>query len=264
MRRDTSFDTSSLVSIVTIVFNGEKYISECIESVRRQSYPTIEHIIIDGGSTDRTTEIVRNYQQHLKFWLSEKDDGLADAMNKSIKYCSGGYVLFLHADDKLMENAVEDLVMALEKSPKKWAMGFYKYLNSKGDIIKIDGVRQYSRYDMMLRNVIRHQATIVPKDVFQKIIFEKGYKYALDYMFFLKVWDALGSPEVVQKHLTYFRLDGNNLSSNFYASIKDEMKVRLKYRTSKGQILFIPFDYLIYFLRLLKIFFYHSRASNVG
>lgn len=253
-----------LVSIVTIVFNGERYLSQTIQSVVRQTYSNIEYVVIDGGSKDGTLDVIKQNEAHISFWLSEKDGGLADAMNKSIQYCHGKYIMFLHADDQLVPDAISILVSALSGSDKKWAMGFYKYIDSKDHVIKEDGVRGFTFFDMELRNIVRHQATIVPLEIFEKISFMKKYKYALDYMFFLELWEMLGGPAVVRKHLTYFRLDGNNLSSNFYASIRDEMCVRKDFRRSRKQGYKLLFDYVIYGLRLLKIYVYHKRVRNVG
>jgi hypothetical protein len=83
-------------------------------------------------------------------------------------------------------------------------------------------------------------------------------------MFFLNIWEMLGPPEIVKKHIAYFRLDGLNLSSNYYASIRDEMKARKDYRKLKGQLYKLPFDYIIYWLRLLKIAVYYSKVQHVG
>lgn len=252
-----------LVSIVTVVYNGEKYLAKTIESVARQTYRRIEHIVLDGGSRDGTLEIIRNYEQYIAYWKSEPDKGLADAMNKSIQYCKGQFTMFLHADDTLADDAIEQLVNALSHSQKRWAMGFYKYVNSRGEITKEDKLADYSYFDMLLRNIVRHQATLVPTNIFETIRFDNKFRYAMDYMFFLKVWSHLGPPEIIRKHLAYFRLDGSNLSSNFYASIKDEMNVRKEFRRITHQTYMLPFDYVIYYLRVLKIFVYHSRTQHV-
>ena len=73
-----------LVSIITVVYNGEKYIENVIESILNQSYKNIEYIIIDGGSIDSTLAIIKKYENHLSYWVSEKDNGISDAFNKGI------------------------------------------------------------------------------------------------------------------------------------------------------------------------------------
>ena len=88
-----------LVSIITVVFNGVKTLEETILSVVQQSYNNIEYIVIDGGSSDGTLDIIRKYDEKLDYWTSEPDAGLYDAMNKGILLSSGDYVGFLNADD---------------------------------------------------------------------------------------------------------------------------------------------------------------------
>lgn len=252
-----------LISIITIVKNGEKYLEETIKSVLNQTYDNVEYIIVDGGSTDGTIDIIKRYDDLIEYWVSEPDRGLSHAMNKGISYSTGEFILHLHSDDIFCKNdSLFSLYCELKLSGKKWVTGFYKYVNSEGKVIKKDKPRKYTNFDMILRNIIRHQTTLLPRMVFEEVQFDEKYKYAMDYMFFLKVWRILGEPHFVKDHITCFRLDGNNLSSNFYASIHDEMKVRIDFRKKNGDSYKLLFDYIIYTLRLLKIYFYHSRRHK--
>jgi len=88
-----------LISVITVVFNGAATLEHNIRSVIGQEYDNIEHIIVDGGSTDGTTDILRKYDEHIDYWVSEKDAGIYDAMNKGLKLASGEIVGFLNADD---------------------------------------------------------------------------------------------------------------------------------------------------------------------
>lgn len=92
-----------LLSIVTVVYNGEKYLEQTIQSVINQSYEHLEYIIVDGGSTDRTLEIIAKYDQYIDYWVSEPDQGIYNAMNKGTKLATGSHVLHLNADDLLFE-----------------------------------------------------------------------------------------------------------------------------------------------------------------
>lgn len=104
-----------LVSVITVVFNGVATLECTILSVQQQTYDNIEHIIIDGGSTDGTMDILLKYDGFLDYWVSEKDAGIYDAMNKGIALASGTYVGLLNSDDFFSSSdAVRHIVEALQ------------------------------------------------------------------------------------------------------------------------------------------------------
>lgn len=91
--------TTPQVSVITVVYNGERYLEQAIRSVLAQSYDDIEYIIIDGGSTDGSVPIIRKYEDRIACWISEKDNGISDAFNKGLARCNGGVIGILNADD---------------------------------------------------------------------------------------------------------------------------------------------------------------------
>ena len=95
-----------LISIVTVVFNGVSTIEDTINSVLSQQYSNFEYIIVDGGSTDGTIEIIKRYESKITAWVSTPDDGIYDAMNKALGLISGDFVLFLGCDDLLLGDDV--------------------------------------------------------------------------------------------------------------------------------------------------------------
>ena len=102
------YEKLPLISIITVVFNGEKYLEKTIQSVINQTYPNVEYIIIDGGSTDGTLDIIKKYEDYIDYWVSEKDRGIYDAMNKGIDLATGRWINFMNAGDKFYnENVVE-------------------------------------------------------------------------------------------------------------------------------------------------------------
>lgn len=95
----TSSRNQPLITVITVVFNGEKHLEQTILSVIKQSYNNVEYIIIDGGSTDNTLDIIRRYENQIDYWISEKDNGIYDAFNKGVLSATGEWVCFLGADD---------------------------------------------------------------------------------------------------------------------------------------------------------------------
>ena len=103
------------VSIITVSYNSAETIQDIIDSVRRQTYPHIEYIVVDGGSTDGTVDILRENEEVIDRWISEPDDGIYDAMNKGIRMSTGDIVEILNSDDWYKPEAVETAVRAFEE-----------------------------------------------------------------------------------------------------------------------------------------------------
>jgi glycosyltransferase involved in cell wall biosynthesis len=125
-----------LVTIVTPSYNQGSYIEETIQSVLNQDYPNIEYFIIDGGSTDNSTEIIKKYENKISYWISEKDQGQADAIGKGFRRAKGKYLTWLCSDDTLEPSMIRYSVHFLEKFPKAvLSYGNRTRIDSKGNII---------------------------------------------------------------------------------------------------------------------------------
>jgi glycosyltransferase involved in cell wall biosynthesis len=105
------------ISIVTPTYNQGEYIEETIKSIIEQNYPNLEYVIIDGGSTDGTVDIIKKYEKHLKYWVSEPDEGQAHAINKGLKHCTGEIFNWVNSDDYLASGALRVIVDAF-RNPK--------------------------------------------------------------------------------------------------------------------------------------------------
>ncbi len=127
------------VSIVTPSYNQSMFIEKTIRSVLMQDYPNIEYLVIDGGSTDKSKEIIRRYENSLAYWVSEPDDGQADAINKGWKRSTGDILAWINSDDYYEPNAVKNAVSLLQRYPDAVAVcGAVNIINDKGKILRIE------------------------------------------------------------------------------------------------------------------------------
>lgn len=161
-----------LISIITVTYNAENFLSDCIQSVIGQTYADFEHIIIDGGSTDRTLAIIEENSQHIAYWKSEPDNGIYDAMNKAIKYAKGDWVYFLGADDTLLPGFSE--MAKLLEDP-----GTIYYGKAICDNHTI-GRDSYNGYEIASLNIC-HQTIFYPKAVFRKYKYDTRYPVRADH-----------------------------------------------------------------------------------
>jgi len=173
-----------LVSIVTVVKNGAAYLEEGMKSVLSQSWPNLEYIIIDGGSTDGTLDIIRKHDDRLAYWLSEPDHGIFDAMNKGIALAGGDLIGLLNADDWYEPGAIE---MAATAFLEKGTPGIYY-----GDkhLVQVDMGRIYempSSLALWRGMGVCHQAMFVHRNVYQRLGgYDTRYRLAADFDFLVR------------------------------------------------------------------------------
>ena len=165
-----------LVSIVTIVYNGEKHLEQTIKSVLNQTYSKIEYIIIDGGSTDKSPEIIKKHSNSIAYWISEKDNGVSDAFNKGISKASGDIIGLINADDWYEETAVEKVINTIEDNDV--AYGNLRYWKNERKDMIVEGSHIYLNREMTLN----HPTVFIKSYCYKKLGgFNKDYKYAMDY-----------------------------------------------------------------------------------
>jgi glycosyltransferase involved in cell wall biosynthesis len=124
------------ITVVTPNYNQGAYIEETINSVLNQNYPNLEYIIMDGGSTDGSLEIIKKYENELTYWVSEKDAGMYDALNKGFSKSSGDIMCWINSDDLLMPNALQNMNELFTDLPAvEWIQGMNCAIDLKGNII---------------------------------------------------------------------------------------------------------------------------------
>lgn len=159
-----------LVSIITPSYNQAPYLEQTIESVLEQDYPRIEYIVIDGGSTDDSVEIIRKYEDRLAYWISEKDSGQAEAINKGFSHARGEILAWLNSDDYYMLNTISVVARCFEQNPD--VVMLY------GDVLAVDGDGQtlnLLRYrQLSLQDLLCFQIIGQPSVFFRRAALEKA------------------------------------------------------------------------------------------
>lgn len=194
-----------LITVITVVFNGEKFLEETIQSVINQTYDNVEYIIIDGGSTDGTLDIIRQYEHVIDYWVTEKDGGIYDAMNKGILLAMGDWVSFINADDFLWNEQVLNKVTKQLRTVSmdiNVAYGQIMMLTFDGEELFAvgepwDEVKQRFKQSMS----IPHQGIMHRRKLFKKHgKFDRSFNIVGDYEFLLrelKTGDAAFIPDII-------------------------------------------------------------------
>lgn len=141
------------ISIVTPNFNGGKFLEQTIQSVLNQNYSNLEYIIIDGGSTDNSLEIIKKYQDKLAFWVSEPDNGLYDAIQKGFEKSTGKIMAWINSDDMYVNGSFSIVSEVFANYPQvHWLVGMPSAYDESGRIIRIDGFKRWSKFDYYIND----------------------------------------------------------------------------------------------------------------
>ena len=232
------------VSIITVVLNGKEPLKNTIESIKHQTFKDYEFIVIDGGSEDGTLEVIKENTDVISKWLSEKDKGIYDAMNKGIKLATGKYLWFLNAGDMIFsETTLAELFSTVEDFDVIY--GDTELVNEEG---KSFGLRQLKRppenltwKSMINGMVVTHQSLIVKRAVAP--LYNTKYKYVADIDWSIKV--LKNSKTILNTHqiLSRFLLGGFS-RRNTFSSLVERFKILCKY-----------FNVITVLLNHIKLFF---------
>jgi glycosyltransferase involved in cell wall biosynthesis len=177
-----------LVSIVTPSYNQGRYIRRTIESVLTQSYPNIEYLVIDGGSSDETLDILRSFGNRVS-WISEPDGGQADAINKGLRAARGQIVGYLNSDDVLLPHAIEDVVRHLREHPDcDLVYGDAEYIDESGAVVGMYRTATYS-FERLMEDCCICQPAAYWRASAGAVVgtFDEGLDFALDYDYWIRL-----------------------------------------------------------------------------
>lgn len=249
------------VSIITVTYNSEKYLPDCIDSVAKQVNADIEHIIIDGRSTDGTVDVIKRYGRHISKWISETDRGMYDAINKGMAMATGDIIGILNSDDMLeTEDVISTIVETFEKEHVGAVYGDLEYVYSD-DINKVFRIWKGKPYKRSLFNLgwmPAHPTFYIKRALVEEFGgYESHYFTAADYEFMSRYlfhhWvNAFYIPKLIVK----MRVGGQsnkNFQQRFRANRRDYLAMK------KNNI---PFAFFVSILKPLSKLHQFYKKKN--
>jgi len=252
------------ITVITPTFNAASTLSNCIESVAKQNYPNIEHWVIDGCSTDGTLDLINHYQKtssHIKY-ISEKDRGIFDAMNKGITLANGDWLFFLGSDDILFDNIFNDLFSEINWLEFDFVYGkvqeFGKRNRIFGKYFNIEDLTPDMTHTPFIHLFTHHQGTIIRKKLFNTYgYYNVRYKVGADIHFFLKI---LANDKVrkvfVDRFISYVGTEG--LSSQV-----DDLVLLEEFPELVQNHMHVAIDKKVYYRNFSKYYFYFIYKKNI-
>jgi glycosyltransferase involved in cell wall biosynthesis len=217
-RRD---QVNNKISIVTPSFNQGAFIEEALVSVKAQNYPDVEHIVIDGASTDQTLDILRRYSgtpgwEHLR-WISEPDQGQTDALNKGFRMATGNIVGWLNSDDRYRPDCFAKIAQEFAKHGEADIIyGDYTWMDEKGQVKCVRREIEFSEFILAYHRVL-YVASV--STFFRRRLFEEGnwldtnFQFAMDFEFFLRLVSKGYQFHHIRSVLADFRWHSQNKST---------------------------------------------------
>ncbi len=226
------------VSIITATYNSESTVRATIESVLSQSYDNVEYLIIDGASSDKTLDVVREYESRFAGRMrivSEPDEGIYDALNKGVRYATGDIIGFLHADDMYAtDEVVERVVEAFVGDSCDALYGDLHYVDSSAQrVVRNWKSREYEPRLLPKGWMPPHPTLYLRREIYQKIgEFDQSFRISADYDFILRVFMAINPNRVVYLPFVMVRMRVGGVSNrglrNIVQKSKEDMRALRK------------------------------------
>jgi glycosyltransferase involved in cell wall biosynthesis len=193
------------LTIITPSYNQAAFIERTLESVVDQRYENLEYIVIDGGSTDGSVEVVERYADHLAYWVSEQDYGQTHALNKGLRRATGDIISYINSDDYYLPGAFDAAVAALEAAGPRWAVGACRFVDEHGGLIEVwrPSLPRAPRYRWLLGPIGWPQpSSFWRREVFDEFgLFREDMHYVFDTEFGLRLALNGAFPAIVDAEL---------------------------------------------------------------
>jgi glycosyltransferase involved in cell wall biosynthesis len=211
------------ITIITAVYNGEKYLEETIKSIINQTYDNMEYIIIDGGSTDGTIDIIKKYEDKIDYWVSEEDKGISDAFNKGIKIAKGDYINFQgDGDGFVSSDALEKVFTGINPAEDIFVSTRIQRIDINGkELFSSKYIENFDKKSLLFRMSPPHQGLFTHKSYFEQYrLFDVNNVFCMDYDHLLRSYHKF--PKVATKDIVTARWRDDGLGKDKTLEILDE------------------------------------------
>jgi glycosyltransferase involved in cell wall biosynthesis len=214
------------ISIVTPSYNQGQYLEETMCSVLDQKYPNLQYIVVDGGSTDNSVEIIKKYEKHLSFWVSEKDRGQTDAINKGIRRCTGDIFGYINSDDLLLPRSLHAVAESWNRG-YRWIVGWCKYMELGGGDWPYMVRTIQRKADWFIDNPIPQQSSFFDRKYFDQLgLFREDLHYCFDYEYWMRMhFKGQLRPEIIRQCLSAFRLHDASKTVSVWDKFEKEFDI---------------------------------------
>ncbi len=238
------------VSIITVVYNGIEFLEETIKSVISQTYPNIEYIIVDGGSTDGTLDIIKKYEAHITKWISEPDKGIYDAMNKGIDLATGDWQNFLNAGDSFVDNNVLEKIFTTNLENITLVYGDIIAIRENGQKLNVNAIELKDDNSIKKGMKVCHQAIFYNKNIMIK--YDDKLRLKSEWKHLIEITRKENfSPKKFNFPIVYYSVGGLG-AQQLKLNQKEYRDVFLKMYGISAYITYMPFFAYMTLRRILK------------
>ncbi len=246
------------ISIITVVYNSEKFVESTIKSIKSQQYGNIEYIVIDGASTDNTLDILKSYSEDIDILVSEKDDGLYYAMNKAIQLATGDYLWFINSGDEIYSSDTLIKIITAISSCKTLPDVIYGETEIIDQNGKALGMRRHKAPETLTWKSLRlgmkvcHQSVIVSKRV--ALLYNTKYRYSSDFEWLIRV--LMKSDHIYNSHFILSKfMEGGITNQSLTAGLKERFAIMSKYYGKVSTV-------FIHFYLMFRLMFFYIRNKR--
>lgn len=225
------------ISIVTPSYNQGKFLEQTILSILNQNYPNLEYILMDGGSTDNSQDIIEKYKDRIAFWVSEPDNGQSDAISRGFQKSTGDILAYINSDDYYLPGSLMEIANVFLNNPSvQWVVGQGHFIDEQGNFLMKKKYPSISMNNMLyLENCVFQPATFWRRDLYYSVGgINTKYSFSFDYDLFLRFLER-SPPDTIQDEMAVFRIHSRSKTSTISStSVKEHALIRKEFFLRNG------------------------------